>query len=48
VFVSYVLEYEVANSSKHAHGYAIYGAGITDIHSAPKIGMIMERIGSGR
>lgn len=48
VFVSYILEYEVANATTHAHGHAIYGAGITDIHSAPRIGMIMERIGNGR
>jgi hypothetical protein len=48
VFVSYVIEYDVANSTARAHGYATYGAGITDIHSTPRIGMIMERIGDGR
>lgn len=46
VFVSYVVEFDVANASTQAHGRAIYGAGITDVHTSdPQIVMIMERIG---
>ena len=49
VFVSYVVEFDVANRKSKAHGRATYGAVITDIHSDPQIGAIMERIaGSGR
>ena len=44
VFVSYTIEFEVANSTERAHGYASYGAAIADFHSTPRIVMIMERI----
>lgn len=44
VFVSYVVEFDVANSTARVHGQANYGAGITNVHSAPQISMIMERI----
>lgn len=44
IFVSYVIEFDVANSITRLRGHASYGAGIIDIQSAPKIGMIMERI----
>lgn len=45
VFVSYVLDYEVANGSRSARGTANYGAIISNLHSDPKISMIMEKVG---
>ncbi|NEX62220.1 hypothetical protein [Noviherbaspirillum galbum] len=46
VFVSYVLDYEVANGPRSASGTASYGAIISGIHDQPKITMIMEKLGS--
>lgn len=44
VFVSYVLEYEVSSSQRHARGQANYGAVIANLHSEPKIEWIRERV----
>lgn len=44
VFVSYVLEYEVSSSQRHARGHANYGAVIANLHSEPKIEWIRERV----
>lgn len=44
VFVSYVLEYEVSSSQRHARGQANYGAVIANLHSEPKIQWIRERV----
>jgi hypothetical protein len=48
VFVSYVLEYEVSGPNRHARGQANYGAVIADLHSAPKIEWIRERVAGKR
>jgi hypothetical protein len=45
VFVSYVLDYEVSSGSRSARGSASYGAIISNLHSDPKISMIMEKVG---
>ncbi|WP_147376877.1 hypothetical protein [Noviherbaspirillum saxi] len=44
VFVSYVIDYEVANDSNAVHGQANYGAVIADIATSPKIEWIRERV----
>lgn len=44
VFVSYVIAFDVANATSRLRGQANYGAFITDVHTTPRIGMIMERI----
>lgn len=48
VFVSYVVDFEVANASKRIRGRANYGAVIADIESTPKIEWIKERVMAGR
>ena len=48
VFVSYVVDFEVANASKRVRGRANYGAVIADIESTPKIEWIKERVVAGR
>lgn len=44
VFVSYVVKYDVANAKTRVRGRARYGAVITNVHSEPRIALIMERI----
>jgi len=44
VFVSYVVDFEVANMSKRVRGRANYGAVIADMKSIPKIEWIKERV----
>jgi hypothetical protein len=48
IFVSYVLDYEVANGPKRARGTANYGAIITNLQSDPQISMIMEKVGGSQ
>jgi hypothetical protein len=48
VFVSYVVDFEVANASKRVRGRANYGAVIADMESTPKIEWIKERVMAGR
>jgi hypothetical protein len=48
VFVSYVLDYEVSSESRRARGSANYGAIISNLHSDPKISMIMEKVGGAK
>jgi hypothetical protein len=45
VFVSYEIDYRVANNSRSASGKAYYGAVIADLDSSPKIEWIKERVG---
>jgi hypothetical protein len=45
VFVSYEIEFEVANASKTVAGKADYGAVIADPDGAPRIEWIKERVG---
>lgn len=44
VFVAYTIDFEVANRVRSIKGKADYGAVITNLHDAPKVEAIKERI----
>jgi hypothetical protein len=44
VFVSYVVDYEVANASRIVYGTALYGAVISGLGEQPRIEGILERV----
>jgi hypothetical protein len=48
VFVSYEIEFEVANASKTVAGRAHYGAVIADPEGAPRIEWIKERVAGSK
>jgi len=48
IFVSYMVEFEVARGSRHVRGTARYGAVIRDVDGAPKVESIKEKVNSRR
>ncbi|SNS64761.1 hypothetical protein SAMN06265795_104274 [Noviherbaspirillum humi] len=44
VFVSYVVDFQVASPERSIGGRALYGAVITDLHTDPRITLIMEKV----